>query len=165
MGGLIKTAFGSSKPKDIFQGILTFDRLLTKPVIHLIYWAGLALLVLGLFAVVGGTIGIAFKEEMPWGLFLALPFLIGGLVFLLAALLLWRSFCELYVALFRIAEDLRFLRTAAEQGQGALAPAPVANPTFQAPVPDTTGTHLSADDAKVGDALDNPFFPGRRIVD
>lgn len=148
--GVIKKAFGSTRPKDIVVDLMTFDRLLTKPVIHLIYWAGLALIALGLFAVVGGTVGIAMKEDMPWGIFLAIPFLIGGLLFLTAALLLWRSFCEFYVAIFRIADDLRALRAVTE-GAAPVAE-PVANTVFTAPSQTPAGETVS------DDILENPFF-------
>lgn len=148
--GVIKKAFGSTKPKDIVVDLMTFDRLLTKPVIHLIYWAGLALVALGLFAVLGGTVGIAMREEMPWGIFLAIPFLIGGLLFLVAALLLWRSFCEFYVAIFRISDDLRALRAVTE-GAAPVAAEPVANPIFTAPV-DTPAAETGETDV-----LENPF--------
>ena len=56
--------------------LLTFERLLTGPVLHLIYWAGLAVVA--------------------------------------ALVLLWRGFCEFYVAVFRISEDLRALRQSSE---------------------------------------------------
>ncbi|MFT3995870.1 MAG: DUF4282 domain-containing protein [Asticcacaulis sp.] len=151
--GVIKKAFGNAKPKDIVVDLMTFDRLMTRPVIHLIYWAGLALIALGLFAVVGGTVGIAIREEMPWGIFLALPFLIGGLLFLVAALLLWRSFCEFYVAIFRIADDLKALRTASE-GQTVQTPPP-ANPVFTAPVEAPAAESAVPTD---NDVLSNPFF-------
>jgi hypothetical protein len=36
--------------------------------------------------------------------------LIGGLLVVGALALLWRSFCEFYVAIFRISEDLSVLR-------------------------------------------------------
>lgn len=153
--GVIKKAFGSTKPKDIVVDLMTFDRLLTKPVIHIIYWAGLALVALGLFAVVGGTVGIAMREEMPWGIFLAVPFLIGGLLFLVAALLLWRSFCEFYVAIFRIADDLRALRAVTE-GVKPVVAEPAANPVFTAPV------EAPAAETVEGDVLENPFFVARK---
>jgi len=161
--GVIKTAFGTTKPKDIVVNLMTFDRLLTRPVIHLIYWAGLALVALGLFAVLGGTIGIAMREEMPWGIFLAIPFLIGGLLFLTAALLLWRSFCEFYIAIFRIADDLKALRAAAE-GQGGIAP----NPVFTAPA-QASGTDAAAQASseitppEEVDVLNNPFFVPKKV--
>jgi hypothetical protein len=96
--------------------LLTFDRLLTGPVVHLIYWAGLAMIVLGGFTVVGGAIGLAVKDGTLLGVALAFPVLIAGLVVLAALALLWRGFCEFYVAIFRISEDLRALRTR-EEGQ------------------------------------------------
>ncbi len=101
---------------ELFWDLLTFDRLLTGPVIHLIYWAGLALIVLGGFGVVGGAFGVAMREEGVFGWLLAIPVVIGGFLVLGAVVLLWRSFCELYVALFRIAEDLRAIRGASERG-------------------------------------------------
>lgn len=156
--GVIRTVFGTTKPKDIAVNLMTFDRLLTRPVIHLIYWAGLALVALGLFAVLGGAVGIAMREEMPWGIFLAVPFLIGGLLFLTAALLLWRSFCEFYIAIFRIADDLKALRAAAE-APGAVAPgsvftAPVTAPAAEAPA---QAPPVEAP-AEESDVLSNPFF-------
>jgi hypothetical protein len=90
--------------------LLTFDRLLTGPVVHLIYWAGLAVIVLGGFTVVGGAIGLAVKDGTLLGVALAFPVLIAGLLVLAALALLWRGFCEFYVAIFRISEDLRALR-------------------------------------------------------
>ena len=36
--------------------------------------------------------------------------LIAGLLVAAALVLLWRAFCEFYVAIFRISEDLRALR-------------------------------------------------------
>jgi hypothetical protein len=103
-------AFKSTTPHDLFWDLLTFDRLLTGPVIHIIYWSGLALLLLGGCSVIGATVGVAWREEgiMRW--LLAPPILIIGLLVLTAGLLLWRSFCEFYVAVFRIADDLRHMR-------------------------------------------------------
>jgi len=103
-------AFKSASPQDLFWDLLTFDRLMTGPVIHIIYWAGLALLLLGGFSVIGGAFGVALREEglMRW--MLAFPLLVIGLLVLVAGLLLWRSFCEFYVAVFRIADDLQAMR-------------------------------------------------------
>lgn len=120
-------AFKKTSPNDLFWDLLTFDRLLTGPVIHLIYWAGLALIVLGGFATIGGAVGLAWREEnLITKLALAIPFLIGGFIALGAGVLIWRSFCEFYVALFRISDDLRAVRAAIERGQlpGGVAPSP-----------------------------------------
>lgn len=116
--------FRETTPGELFIDLLTFDRLMTGPVVHLIYWAGLALLVLGGFSVVGGAVGIALREEGVWGWLLALPMLVSGLLVLGAGVLLWRSFCEFYVAIFRISDDLRAMRKAAEAETAASAPAP-----------------------------------------
>ena len=45
---------------------------------------------------------------------LAIPVLVGGLLVMAALVLLWRSFCEFYVAIFRISEDLPVLRADVE---------------------------------------------------
>ena len=52
-----------TKLSELFWDLLTFDRLLTGPVIHLIYWAGLGLIVLGGFGVVGGAFGVAITRS------------------------------------------------------------------------------------------------------
>jgi uncharacterized membrane protein len=109
---------------ELFWDLLTFDRLLTGPVIHLIYWAGLALIVLGGFGVIGGAFGVAMREEGLFGWLLAIPVAVGGFLVLAAVVLLWRSFCELYVALFRIAEDLRAIRNASDRGVSSPLSAP-----------------------------------------
>lgn len=107
-------AFKSASPQDLFWDLLTFDRLMTGPVIHIIYWAGLALLLLGGFSVIGGAVGVALREDglMRW--ILAFPLVVIGLLVLVAGLLLWRSFCEFYVAVFRIADDLQAMRAKME---------------------------------------------------
>ena len=94
----------------LFWDLLTFDRLVTGPVIHLIYWAGLGVVALFGFSVVGAAVGLALKEPGVGSLLLAFPVLIAGLLVAGAMVLLWRAFCEFYVAIFRISEDLRALR-------------------------------------------------------
>lgn len=119
-------AFQKTSPGELFWDLLTFDRLLTGPVIHLIYWAGLALIVLGGFSVVGGAVGVAMREDGLMKFFLAIPVMVAGFLVLAAGALLWRSFCEFYVAVFRIAEDLRAMRSTVERGGLAGAPPPAA---------------------------------------
>ncbi|HYF23873.1 MAG TPA: DUF4282 domain-containing protein [Caulobacteraceae bacterium] len=125
-------SFQSTSPGELFWDLLTFDKLMTGPVIHLIYWAGLAIVVLGGFATVGGAVGVALREEGIMGVLLALPVLVAGFLVLAAGALLWRSFCEFYVAVFRISDDLRAMRTALENG----APAPAAMADAARAVPD-----------------------------
>lgn len=103
--------------------LLTFDRLMTGPVIHLIYWAGLGVVALGGFAAVGAAVGVALREQSWAGILLAIPVLVAGLLIVGALVLLWRSFCELYVAIFRLSDDLHALRKQAEAENGR-GPAP-----------------------------------------
>lgn len=118
--------FKRATPGDIFWDLLTFDRLLTGPVIHIIYWAGLALIILGGFGTIGAAVGVALREEGWMKFALAVPVLVAGFLVLVAGALLWRSFCEFYVALFRISDDLRAMRAAMERGMapGFAPPAP-----------------------------------------
>jgi hypothetical protein len=43
----------------LFWDLLTFDRLMTNTVIHLIYWAGLGVIALGAFGTIGAAVGVA----------------------------------------------------------------------------------------------------------
>ena len=94
--------------------LLTFERLMTSQVIHLIYWAGLAIIALGAFGTIGAAVGVAIRDPFPFGLLLAVPVVVGGLLVMAALILLWRSFCEFYVAIFKISEDLAVLRSDVE---------------------------------------------------
>jgi hypothetical protein len=90
--------------------LLTFERLMTNAVIHLVYWAGLGVILLVGFGSLGAAVGVAIRDPLPWGILLAIPVLIAGLLVTGVLVLLWRSFCEFYVAIFRISEDLAVLR-------------------------------------------------------
>ena len=109
----------------LFWDLLTFERLMTNQVIHLIYWAGLGVIALIAFGFIGTAVGVALREELLMGLLLALGVLVGGMLIVLALALLWRSFCELYVALFRLSDDLHAIRRAtdAEAATRATPPA------------------------------------------
>lgn len=115
----------------LFWDLLTFDRLVTGPVIHLIYWAGLGVVALFAFSVVGAAVGLALKEPGIGSLLLAFPVLIAGLLVAGALVLLWRAFCEFYVAIFRISEDLRALRQTSDADHAAFR---ARAPAKQAPV-------------------------------
>ena len=101
----------------IFWDLLTFERLMTNQVIHLIYWAGLGIIALIAFGTVGAAVGVALREESWIGVILAIPVLVAGLLVVAGLVLLWRSFCELYVALFRLSDDLHALREAADAAE------------------------------------------------
>jgi hypothetical protein len=90
--------------------LLTFEHLMAGRVVHLIYWAGLALIALGVFGTIGAAIGVAIRDPFPYGVLLAIPVLVGGVLVMGALVLLWRAFCEFYVAVFKISEDLTVLR-------------------------------------------------------
>ena len=90
--------------------LLTFEKLMTNTVVHLIYWAGLAIIAIGVFGFIGAAVGVAIRDPFPVGVLMAIPVAVIGLLVMVALLLIWRSFCEFYVAVFRISEDLSAMR-------------------------------------------------------
>jgi len=107
------------------SSILTFETMITGPVIHLVYWAGLGVILLAAFGVVGASLGVGIRaiSERSWEtLLVVIPGLVGGLLIVLAGGLLWRAFCEFYVVIFRIGDDLGALRRAAEEDQRHAGP-------------------------------------------
>jgi hypothetical protein len=67
-------------PRTLLWDLLTFDKLLTGPILHLIYWAGIGLIVLMGFGVVGAAIGVALRDVSIASVLLAIPVLVGGLL-------------------------------------------------------------------------------------
>lgn len=108
---------GRSPGGTIFWDLLTFERLMTNQVIHLIYWSGLGVIALVAFGMVGAAVGVALREQSWIGVVLAIPVLVAGVLVVSALVLLWRSFCELYVALFRLSDDLHAIRKATDADQ------------------------------------------------
>lgn len=153
MNRIIRQAFGNTRPKDVFFNLLTFDRMVTRPIVHIVYWIGLGLLVIGAFAIAGTAIGEGIKEG-PQGWLLATGFLIVGWLMTLIGVLLWRSMCEFYMAVLSIAEDLRYLRQFQEK-------LPV-EPTVHAPVaPQTVEVAAPVTAASDADITETPFFQPR----
>lgn len=112
-------ASGNARPdggehKSRLWEFLAFDRMITGPVIHLVYWAGLGVIVIAAFSVIGAAIGVALREGSWGAILLAIPVLVGGLLAVGALGLIWRAVCEFYVQIFRIGDDLAALRRAAE---------------------------------------------------
>ena len=103
--------------------VLTLERLMTGPLVHLVYWCGLAVIVLGGFGVVGASIGMALREGDFIGWLLAIPVLVAGLLVVCGLGVIWRSFCEFYVVIVRLGEDVHALRRSSE-AQAPAAPAP-----------------------------------------
>lgn len=105
----------------LFWDLLTFDRMLSGQVIHLIYWCGLGLIALIGFGVIGAAIGIAIRGGSVEGTVVAIPVLVGGFLMIGAMVLLWRGACEFYIAVLSIAGDLKALRAAAQRGDAPKA--------------------------------------------
>jgi integral membrane sensor domain MASE1 len=89
--------------------LLTFERLITGTLTHLVYWAGLGIIGIMAFGVLGASVGVAIREG-GWGILLAIGVLGIGMLGVFVAVLLWRAFCEFYVTIFKISEDLHVLR-------------------------------------------------------
>ena len=104
----------NASPRDLFFDLLTFDRRLAAPVMHLVYWAGLGLITLFAFGVIGAALGVSLREGLQ-GILIAVPTLVAGFLIVGALVLIWRSFCEFYITIFKISEDLSALRDAMEQ--------------------------------------------------
>ena len=156
MNRIIRQAFGNTRPRDVFFNLLTFDRMVTRPIVHIVYWIGLGLLVIAAFAVAGTAIGEAIKEG-PQGWLLAIGFLIAGWLMILIGVLLWRSMCEFYMAVLSIAEDLRYLR----QFQEKLPVEPThVQPAVVPPVAPQT-VEVAAPAAEAADITETPFFQPR----
>ncbi len=105
--------------------VLTLERLMTGPLVHLVYWCGLGVIVLGGFGVVGASIGMALREGDFIGWLLAIPVLVAGLLVVCGLGVIWRSFCEFYVVIVRLGEDVHALRLTS---QIEVTPAPTPAP-------------------------------------
>lgn len=103
--------------------VLTLERLMTGPLVHLVYWCGLGVIVLGGFGVIGASVGMAMREGDFVGWLLAIPVLVAGLLVVCGLGVIWRSFCEFYVVIVRLGEDVHALRMSSEVEPPA-APAP-----------------------------------------
>ena len=168
MKGIIRRVFGTTRPKEIWGDLLTFDRLLTRPIVHIVYWCGLALFFIAAMAVLGISVGNAIKDPTPMGILLSVPLLVGGWLGILAGLLLWRGLCEFLLAVLSIAEDLRVLRQYQERLEPAIA---VPSPPRPAPAPAPEAERFAAEPAPEAmqtpppppghDVLEDPFFNPR----
>ena len=87
--------------------------MLTGPVLHLVYWAGLGVIFIISCGLIAAAVTIAAREG-SMGLLLGFATLMASLLAMAGMVLLWRMICEFYVAVFRISEDLRALRLQGE---------------------------------------------------
>ncbi|MFM8819764.1 MAG: DUF4282 domain-containing protein [Phenylobacterium sp.] len=99
---------------EMLWDLMSFENLMTRQVIHLIYWSGLGVTALIGFGFIGTAVGVAIREQSPFGILLGIGILAGGVLVIGILALLWRAFCELYVALFRLSDDIHALREANE---------------------------------------------------
>ncbi len=130
-----RSAARSDRPNSVLWNLLTLERLMTGSLIHLVYWFGLGVIALGGFGAIGGAVGIALREGPLMGLLAAIPVAVAGLLVISALAIIWRSFCEFYVVVIGIGEDLQVLRRSAEAGMAApqaLAAAAAAEPPLMA---------------------------------
>jgi hypothetical protein len=182
MNRIIRQVFGTTRPRDIFGDLLTFDRMPVKPVVHIVYWAGLGLFVIAGFGMAGVSIGSALHDSDMMAWLLAVGVTISGWLALLIGVLAWRAFCRFYLAVMSIADDLHYLRqfqerlspdTTADPGP-VIQPAP--KPFVPAPTPVPAAQPAAtvqprAEDAspmadgeapkETGDILEDPFFRPR----
>lgn len=86
---------------------LTFDKLIGSKLITILYF-------LGLIGIALGVLGVIFAgfAAMRYGFFEGLGTIIAALIGGVIALLFWRFMCELYIILFRMADDLRDIKNA-----------------------------------------------------
>ena len=114
-----RSAARPDRPNSVLWNLLTLERLMTGSLVHLVYWFGLGVIALGGFGAVGGAVGMALREGLPMGILLGIAFATAGLLITAAMAIVWRSFCEFYVVVIGIGEDLRVLRHSAEVGMAA----------------------------------------------
>jgi hypothetical protein len=126
-----RSAGTASQSNSVLWRLLTLEQLMTGSLVHLVYWFGLGVISLGGFAAIGGGVGLFLREGPLMGLVAAVPVAVAGLLVTAALAIIWRSFCEFYVVVLQIGEDLRALRNA-----GTLtvsAPAAPVEPAEEAP--------------------------------
>ncbi|MCR6658664.1 MAG: DUF4282 domain-containing protein [Asticcacaulis sp.] len=159
----IRQVFGTTRPRDIWLNLFTFDQLLTRPIIHIVYWCGLGLLFIGALGWAGIMVGTGIKDASIMGWLLSFGLLVVGFLGFMIAVLAWRSVCELYMAVMNIAEDLRYLRQFQEKltPQNFVAPAaPVAPEPVAAPDVAAVAEPAAQNGSK-DNILEDPFFRPR----
>ncbi len=90
---------------DIVNRFLNFDKLIGASLIKIIYFVGLALIIIGTLIMMLSSLGALGSEP-----FAALGAFIIAPVFGVISILFWRFICELYILLFRMSDDLRDIK-------------------------------------------------------
>ena len=128
-----RSAKTSARPNSVLWNLLTLERLMTGSLVHLVYWFGLGVIALGGFGAIGGAVGVALREGPLMGLLAAIPVAVAGLLVITAMAIIWRSFCEFYVVMIQMGEDLRALRQGADKGLIQVRVIPAAEAAEEAP--------------------------------
>ncbi|MEZ5939246.1 MAG: DUF4282 domain-containing protein [Hyphomonadaceae bacterium] len=85
---------------------LSFDKLIGSVLVKVIYWIGIIGIVLGVLSYFFmGFSAMRYSFMMGLGMIVFAP--IGGLI----GLIFWRFYCELFIILFKIANDLSELKS------------------------------------------------------
>lgn len=86
---------------------LNFNKLIGSKLIVILYYLGLVGIALGVLAGIAAGFG-AMQYEFFGGLGMIIGVLIGAVI----GVLFWRFICEIYLLLFRIADDVRDIKNA-----------------------------------------------------
>lgn len=90
---------------DIINRFMNFDKLIGAGLIKVIYFVGLALIVIGTLITMLSSLGALGSSP-----FAALGGFVIAPVFGVISILFWRFVCELYILLFRMSDDLRDIK-------------------------------------------------------
>jgi len=150
---LIRQVFGTTHPKDIWRALIGFEAIAPKPVVHITYWMGLGIFLIFTSALTGGVVSSALREAFPMGLFLGFPLLLLGLLGMLIGAFVWRGFCEFFLAVLTIAEDLKYIRQAQERFEAETMALQAQNAEAAA--------SMRAHDITSDPIPDDPFFQSR----
>ena len=86
----------------MLQHFLSFDKLIGTKLIKILYFIGLAgILISGIISVFAGF------GAMRYGFFKGIGTILGALLVTVLAIVFWRFMCEIYMLFFRMSDDLR----------------------------------------------------------
>jgi hypothetical protein len=112
----------------IFQRFLNFDRLIGPTLVKLVYYVGLAGIVLGAIGVLFAALMSIFTGNFPQGI---VQLIIAPLV-ATVGLIYWRFMCELFMLAFRGYERLGQVRDLMRIAAGQAPPAEDSDPNHPA---------------------------------
>ena len=95
---------------DLITRFISFDKMIGTPVIKVLYYFGLALIILWTVLSVFDAFGVITRDFGRGA-----GQLIGHVARGVGALLFWRLICEFYVIFFKISDDLTAIRKNGEK--------------------------------------------------